>query len=87
MNTEFTITIRGVSKDLSFKVIHEVNFASFQRFKLIAGNGVLEFEKHMPRDRDSYWKVIGRKPQTDAGRIQLESMRAEIEKWMKKQDR
>ena len=87
MNTEFTITIRGVSKDLSFKIIHEVNFADFQRFKLIAGNGSLLFEKHMPRQGDPYWKIFGRQPQTAAGRIQLKSIQDELEKWLKRKDR
>ena len=84
MNTTFTITIRGVSKDLTFKVIHEVNFANFKRFRIVAGNGELQFEKHMPRERDAYWKVIGRQPQTHAGQLQLEAMKAELEKWMKR---
>jgi hypothetical protein len=80
--TQFTITIKGVDKDLKYPVLLETDLLDFKRFLLVGLNGNLIFEKTILRGGGATWKVVGRTPKTAAGKLQLEAMQQAIESWL-----
>ena len=83
MPDNFTITIKGVHKDLTFPVNFEVDWVYFKRFKIVARNGTLTFELHSPKGENSYWNIVGRQPKTEAGKLQMQYMIEELERYLK----
>lgn len=76
--TEFTITITGYT----LKVVNEVNWQSFKRFRIIGRNKDLTLEKFFPDNKQPHWRLVGDKPSTPEGEKALEEMKRELEGWI-----
>lgn len=77
--TEFTITITGYT----LKVVNEVRWVDFQRFKIIGHSKSLTLERFHPANDPPFWRLVGDKPSTPEGEKALEEMKRELEGWMK----
>jgi len=77
--SQFTITIKGNDKSLTFLVEHLVNWQKFHRFLIKGKNGQITITKF-----NGQWKQeSGRVPKTEPGKLSLGYIIRELESYLR----